>query len=139
MADIDHFKHINDMHGHLVGDAVLREVAGRLRDVLRPYDAVGRYGGEEFLVVLPGCDGTSATGLAERLRQHVAAKPVETPQGDVAVTLSLGVAAWEGVGAADPVELLRAADGAMYCAKSAGRNRTMLATCFACEFSRCLS
>ncbi len=139
LADIDHFKHINDSYGHLVGDAVLREVAGRLQDTLRPYDAVGRYGGEEFLVVLPGCDGSTASGLAERLRQHVADRPVQTQQGNVAVTLSIGIAAWEGVGDAAPVELLRAADGAMYSAKNAGRNRTMLGMSFASEFERGLS
>jgi two-component system cell cycle response regulator len=139
LADIDHFKRINDTHGHLVGDAVLREVACRLRDVLRPYDSVGRYGGEEFLLVLPGCDGPTAAGLAERLRQCVAAETVSTEEGEVPVALSLGVAAWEGEGEVDTIGLLRSADEALYSAKRTGRNRTVLAPAFARLLDRCPS
>ena len=81
--------------GHLVGDEVLRQVGQRLLAVLRPYDTVGRYGGEEFLMVLPGCDIETTTALAERLRRSVAAEPVAWDEGRIHVTLSLGVDAWE--------------------------------------------
>jgi len=76
MADIDHFKEINDVHGHIAGDHVLRQTAQRLQSVLRPYDTVGRYGGEEFLVVLSGCDANAALTLAERLRHCIDTEPV---------------------------------------------------------------
>jgi diguanylate cyclase (GGDEF)-like protein len=127
LADLDHFKHINDTFGHLAGDEVLRQAARRMVAALRPYDTVGRYGGEEFLVVLPGCDPAAALGLAERLRERVAAEPVEVERGSIRVTLSLGVTAWEQVSDGDVVALLRAADAALYAAKSAGRNRAVLA------------
>jgi two-component system, cell cycle response regulator len=120
MADIDHFKHINDTCGHLVGDAVLRQTAQRLLVGLRPYDTVGRYGGEEFLILLPGCDADAGLALAERLRRGIAGEPVA--EGGVAhsVTLSMGVATWDAQSPAG--ELLRRADQALYAAKSAGRN-----------------
>jgi diguanylate cyclase (GGDEF)-like protein len=121
MADIDHFKQINDTHGHLAGDHVLRQTAQRLLAVLRPYDTVGRYGGEEFLVVLPGCGGNVALNLAERLRQSVAAEPIAEGEEGCSVTLSLGVADWDGQMSAR--ELLQCADSALYQAKRAGRNR----------------
>jgi diguanylate cyclase (GGDEF)-like protein len=127
LADLDHFKQVNDTYGHLAGDAVLRQTASHFAEVLRPYDAVGRYGGEEFLVVLPGCDGPSAASLAERLRHHIAGAAVHTDEQTISITLSLGVAAWHGEGEADPVGLLRAADEALYRAKDAGRNRSVLA------------
>src|SRR5262249_53238821 len=118
LADADHFKRINDTFGHLFGDRVLREVAGRMMALLRPYDTVGRYGGEEFLVALPGCDARGAAGLAERLRKGVAAEPVEGLAGPLQVTLSLGVAGWRGEG--DASGLLQAADAALYQAKHEG-------------------
>jgi diguanylate cyclase (GGDEF)-like protein len=127
LADVDFFKRVNDSHGHLAGDAVLRAAAGRMRETLRPYDAVGRFGGEEFLLVLPGCGSTAAAALAERLRCHVAAAPVETMGASIPVTLSLGVCAWEGNGPPDSIALLRAADAALYRAKDSGRNRVALA------------
>jgi diguanylate cyclase (GGDEF)-like protein len=125
MADLDHFKRINDTFGHLAGDRVLRQAARRLGEALRPYDTVGRYGGEEFLVVLPGCDAGDATGLAERLRRCVADEPVDWEGCPVPVTVSLGVAASDG--AADAAGLLQTADEALYRAKGAGRNRAVLA------------
>jgi diguanylate cyclase (GGDEF)-like protein len=128
LGDVDHFKRINDTLGHLAGDRVLRQVARRLSEALRPYDTVGRYGGEEFLVVLPGCDAPDATGLAERLRRHVAAEPVDGEGGPVAVTLSLGIAVWDGTATADATELLQTADEALYRAKETGRNRVVLGT-----------
>jgi diguanylate cyclase (GGDEF)-like protein len=120
MADLDHFKQINDTHGHLAGDAALRQTAERLQAVLRPYDMIGRYGGEEFLVVLPRCGMHAALSLAERLRHHVAAEPVTEGSASIALTLSLGVAVWDGV--MTPQNLLWTADSALYAAKRAGRN-----------------
>jgi two-component system cell cycle response regulator len=128
LADLDHFKRINDTLGHLSGDSVLRQVAGQLLGSIRPYDAVGRYGGEEFLIVLPGCDSDSALGLAERLRQCIAAARIEVDGVEIQITLSLGAAISEGEAEPDAVELLRAADTALYEAKRAGRNRIQLGT-----------
>jgi diguanylate cyclase (GGDEF)-like protein len=124
LADLDHFKQINDTLGHLAGDAVLRQAAQRMLAVLRPYDSVGRYGGEEFLVVLPGCDAIATLGLAERLRQSIAAEPMLVERGPISVTLSVGVAA--APAGAPPGQLLRAADEALYHAKADGRNRAVL-------------
>jgi two-component system, cell cycle response regulator len=125
MADIDFFKKINDSHGHLVGDAVLREVGHRLQSGLRSYDSVGRYGGEEFLVVVPGCDPLNLKVTAERLRRKVADTPVETAAGPVPVTISLGLAATQvtASGLVGREALLHDADQALYAAKAAGRNR----------------
>jgi len=126
MADLDHFKQINDSSGHQAGDAVLQEVARRMQSVLRPYDALGRYGGEEFLVIAPGCNKTSSLGLAERLRRSVIATPVPILGGPIPVTLTLGVASLAEN--PNPASLLRSADDALYRGKKAGRNRSELAT-----------
>jgi two-component system, cell cycle response regulator len=125
MADIDYFKKVNDTHGHLVGDVVLQEVTRRLAAGVRPYDAVGRYGGEEFLIVFPGCAAGNLLIGAERLRQSVADLPVETRAGPIAVTLSLGLASVErdDKQMLDCEALLRTADEALYAAKARGRNR----------------
>jgi len=122
MADLDHFKQVNDGFGHQAGDAVLHAVAARMLEHLRPYDAAGRYGGEEFLLVLPGCDLRNAEALAERLRLSICGSPVETSEGVIPVTLSLGVAALAGE-EPDAAALIRAADRALYRAKEKGRNR----------------
>src|ERR1700685_3453778 len=125
MADIDYFKKINDTYGHLVGDVVLREVTRRLAAGVRPYDVVGRYGGEEFLIVFPGCTAGNLIVGAERLRQSVADHPVETSAGQIAVTLSLGLAAVEQ-GEKEMLDceaFIRSADEALYAAKARGRNR----------------
>ena len=127
MADIDHFKRINDKYGHLVGDVVLREVAHRLSSAVRAYDVTGRFGGEEFLLVFPGCAVRNAVDRAEQLRACVNREPVETPEGPISVTLSLGVAGSEAARATDPDSLLRAADVALYRAKSGGRDRVEVA------------
>jgi diguanylate cyclase (GGDEF)-like protein len=129
MADIDFFKKINDTHGHLVGDAVLREVGHRLQSGLRSYDAVGRYGGEEFLIVVPGCDALNLKVTAERLRRKIADKPVETTAGPVSVTISLGLAATQTTasGLMGREALLRDADQALYAAKARGRDRVEIA------------
>ena len=126
MADLDHFKQINDNWGHQAGDAVLQEVAARMQSVLRHYAALGRYGGEEFLVISPGYDQATAMSLAERVRGSVVATPVSTSVGLIPVTLTLGVAnLTEG---SNPESLLRSADNALYHGKRAGRNRSELAT-----------
>jgi diguanylate cyclase (GGDEF)-like protein len=122
MIDIDHFKRVNDTFGHMAGDAVLRAVAARMLLLVRPYDAVGRYGGEEFLVVLPRCDSESAVVLGERLRLNIGGDPIDTPEGMITVTISLG-AAVSGKERSDAGTLIRAADQALYRAKNNGRNR----------------
>ncbi len=127
MADLDHFKKINDTYGHIAGDAVLRETAARMRSLVRPYDAVGRYGGEEFMVVLPGCAGKCAVGIAERIRRKLGDKPMDTPEGMVPVTVSLGVAESLMDTKRDANFLVRAADAALYRAKEHGRNRVEVA------------
>ena len=121
MADIDHFKAVNDTLGHAGGDTVLREVAARLTHAIRPYDAVGRYGGEEFLFVLPRCTLSEAAGVAERVRRSVAAEPIALSRQAVPVTVSLGVAVDRGL--RDPEALVRAADAMLYQAKRGGRDR----------------
>lgn len=123
MVDLDHFKGINDTHGHRAGDQVLLQVARRLESQLRPYDSIGRYGGEEFLVVLPGCDTPSSLVLAERLRKAVSGKAVTVADGPIPVTISLGVSSNHEPHATDVEALLRATDTALYRAKNLGRNR----------------
>ena len=122
MADIDHFKRINDSLGHAAGDEVLKEVGRRLKSDLRVYDVVGRYGGEEFLIVLPGCDLTTGARRADELRNLVAKDPIFTPFGTTTATISLGVTATSNCESALS-DLLREADMCMYAAKKKGRNR----------------
>jgi diguanylate cyclase (GGDEF)-like protein len=125
VIDIDHFKSVNDGHGHDAGDAVLREVADRLVRNVRLKDMVGRWGGEEFLAVLPNTATQGAAQLAERLRQVVADEPCHLPDGGaMQVTISLGCAA-SVIG--DARTLVRSADAAMYQAKGSGRNRVVVA------------
>jgi len=123
MADVDHFKAVNDSLGHLAGDEVLRTVAGRLQRQIRGYDSIGRYGGEEFLMVLPGCSRDEAREVAERLRRHVEETPAEWAGTRVPVTISLGVVSLPRVVADAPEPVIDAADHALYEAKRGGRNR----------------
>lgn len=120
LADLDHFKAVNDTHGHLAGDIVLKEAACRMRACVRSYDSVGRYGGEEFLIVVPTGDGNSTAAVAERVREAISEKPVMTESGPISVTASLGIAVSID---RDVKEVLRSADEALYCAKARGRNR----------------
>ena len=128
MVDIDHFKKVNDTHGHLAGDAVLKAVAARIRDDCRTGDLVVRYGGEEFMVVLPHTPAASLAELGERLRLGVARLPVPLPGGEssLEVTVSIGAAAC-GAGTETPESLIARADEALYAAKRAGRNRVVVA------------
>jgi diguanylate cyclase (GGDEF)-like protein len=125
MLDVDHFKSVNDRYGHAVGDQVLRALADRCRAALRSIDVLGRYGGEEFAIMLPGTQRhNGAMILAERIRQQVAQEPVQTDAGPVRVTVSVGVAGMEA-DTPDPGELFKRADSALYEAKQAGRNRVV--------------
>jgi two-component system, cell cycle response regulator len=126
MLDIDHFKLINDTYGHLTGDAVLREVTQRISKAVRSYDSVGRYGGEEFVIVLPGCSREQVDQGAERVRAAVDNGPVWVSESPIAVTASIGAAVTTH-GAISDKEILAAADAALYRAKRIGRNRTVVA------------
>jgi diguanylate cyclase (GGDEF)-like protein len=127
LLDIDHFKNVNDTYGHPAGDAVLREVTKRLQTDVRPYDAVGRYGGEEFLILLPGCNGTETREKAERLRESIFRTPVPTASGILNVTMSIGAVASGDWPEAFASQILQMADLALYRAKEEGRNRTVMA------------
>jgi diguanylate cyclase (GGDEF)-like protein len=122
MGDLDHFKQINDSHGHPAGDEVLKNVALRLRSELRPYDLAGRYGGEEFLLILPTCDLAAAARRAEQLRLSISEDPIQTHAGSLPVTLSLGVTVSRAEAQFSVQELLQQADHALYRAKERGRN-----------------
>jgi diguanylate cyclase (GGDEF)-like protein len=127
IADLDHFKLINDTAGHLAGDTVLREVTGRMQAAVRPYDAVGRYGGEEFLILLPGCDESATGNKAEQLRNTVMRRPIDTSSGPLRVSLSFGGVTAGDWPDANSNQLLRMADTALYRAKAEGRNRVVMA------------
>ncbi len=120
MLDIDHFKKINDTYGHSAGDAVLKEIVNRINAVIRPYDLLGRFGGEEFLVVVPGACAADIITISERIRQRISGTKVCVDQLEIAVTASQGIVAWDGKSSVD--EMIRAADDALYRAKKAGRN-----------------
>jgi diguanylate cyclase (GGDEF)-like protein/PAS domain S-box-containing protein len=127
LADLDHYKNVNDMYGHPVGDQVLREIARRFVHAVRGYDLVGRYGGEEFLLILGGCSATEAMARADQLRQSIEASPVATSCGSIPVTISIGVLPAQEW-AYPPVEdVLREVDVALYRAKADGRNCCKLA------------
>jgi two-component system cell cycle response regulator len=121
LADVDHFKRINDRYGHGAGDAALVTVVQRISATLRPYDLIGRYGGEEFLVIAPGCDLALTQKLAERIRAAVSDEGVELGHENVTLTVSLGITL--GTADSDPEFLVAVADSAMYQAKRQGRNR----------------
>jgi len=122
MADLDRFKLVNDTWGHPVGDTVLAEVAARMTSCIRPYDALGRYGGEEFLLVLPGCDGESAFKIAQRVQLAVSDRSIATSAGPISLTISVGVASTADLPSASGTDLVKGADTALYDAKRQGRN-----------------
>jgi two-component system cell cycle response regulator len=128
MCDLDHFKNVNDTYGHLVGDDVLRETAKRLLASVRSYDFVGRYGGEEFLVVLNNCNPSYAFARAQEICKAIAQKPVLSTSGPVPITMSLGLLLNQEWGRRPVEELLHEADTALYAAKAAGRNCVKVAS-----------
>ncbi len=128
MCDLDHFKSVNDTYGHLAGDDVLKETSKRLLASVRSYDFVGRYGGEEFLVVLNNCNPAYAFARAEEIRKAIAQKPVSSSSGPVPITMSLGLLVSQEWGCLPVEELLHEADTALYAAKAAGRNCVRVAS-----------
>ncbi|MDP9148381.1 MAG: diguanylate cyclase [Myxococcota bacterium] len=127
MLDLDRFKAINDAHGHLAGDAVLEAVSYRVKKAVRAYDIVGRYGGEEILIVLPQCEPAAARAIAERTLAALSENPVRFGNVFVPVTASIGVATSHRAPETAPSALIQLADEALYRAKAAGRNRVELA------------
>lgn len=125
LADLDHFKAINDTWGHAAGDVALKEVTGRIMASLRPYDSVGRYGGEEFLIVLPGADLEEASALADRVRQEIGSAPIAWQNISIPVSCSFGVTCGFGEPSLTAADLINTADEALYAAKHAGRNRVI--------------
>ncbi len=123
MSDIDYFKKVNDTFGHIAGDAVLRETAKRMCSSLRPYDEIGRYGGEEFLIIMPGCDAQNAIRNAERLRLCVEKSAMDTSEGMIPVTMCFGVTAITHGKTEEVNAIIHTADKALYRAKAGGRNR----------------
>ncbi len=128
LIDLDHFKLVNDTRGHLAGDAVLKEVSRRMVGNVRPYDTVGRYGGEEFIVVAPSCGRSGAIALAERILNSLRSAPIDTDGGPVRVTVSCGIAVSSAAKPLDGQGLIHLADEALYRAKELGRNRSEFAT-----------
>ena len=124
MVDIDCFKEVNDEHGHATGDAALKHVADRISSSLRGADLVGRWAGDEFLLVLPHLNEDEAAALAARLNEHIGKSPLTTAKADVVLELSIGVAQWHGESAS---ELVDRADKALYAVKRAGRNSFAIA------------
>ena len=124
MADIDHFKSVNDTHGHLAGDGVLKEVAKRIKSSLRGFDVVGRYGGEEFMLILHKADISNARMVAERIRSRIAATPIDLEDALLDVTISMGVAMAKKD--EDVNSLVERADKALYQAKINGKNQSII-------------
>jgi diguanylate cyclase (GGDEF)-like protein len=122
MGDLDYFKRINDTYGHSVGDFVICEAARRIGEAARRYDLLARVGGEEFLIILPGCNEDTACEIAERIRSAIGDVPIQSPAGPLTVTMSIGAAAWQPGNAAHAQRLWETADQALYRVKERGRN-----------------
>jgi diguanylate cyclase (GGDEF)-like protein len=122
MIDVDHFKNINDSYGHQTGDEVLMEIANRIRRAVRDFDLVGRWGGEEFLVLFNNCSLVAAKIVCDRIRGLICENPIRTPSGGIKVTVSIGLSEWN-IRFQSPKNLIAAADQALYSAKGNGRNR----------------
>jgi two-component system cell cycle response regulator len=127
MLDLDHFKAVNDVYGHLVGDRVLRAVARACRRVLREGDVLVRFGGEEFLILLPGAGMVDVRQIGERVRRAIAETSVLEGDQSIAVTVSLGGTTYRDSGSSSPEQLVAQADAALYEAKAAGRDRLQVA------------
>lgn len=125
ILDLDHFKRVNDTYGHLVGDEVLRETTRRIKSIVRDYDILGRYGGEEFLIIIPGASREGGLNVYERIREGIACPPMNTSAIPVTVTASMGVVEYNGV--MEEQELIQLADDALYQAKEHGRNMVVCA------------
>jgi len=126
MVDIDHFKNVNDTYGHIVGDQILKASAPRMSLALRQYDYIGRYGGEEFIIITTNCDLNEATKIAERLRTSISDTSFQTTSGKIDITISLGVFSNNLDKDTDIDSLIRTADDLLYKAKTAGRNRMII-------------
>jgi diguanylate cyclase (GGDEF)-like protein len=126
MIDIDHFKRINDRYGHLIGDEVLVEVSERLKKAIRPYDRIGRYGGDEILVVLPNCGSKESKTIAKRLYDSVVQEKIPTEVGSLKIYISIGCVSNEKHTQASKMELIQASDTALLSAKKKGRDRIIL-------------
>jgi diguanylate cyclase (GGDEF)-like protein len=131
IVDLDHFKHVNDTYGHLAGDAVLREAARRMQNSIRQYDSIGRYGGEEFLILFPGCSEVDSFAQADRLRKQLAQSEMSLLESSLRVTASFGVTTAMPGESWTPESLIRRADEALYVAKKSGRNRVEILSCMA--------
>jgi diguanylate cyclase (GGDEF)-like protein len=128
MLDLDHFKQVNDTHGHPTGDVILYETARMIREMAREIDMIGRYGGEEFIAILPGADEEAAAQFAERIRRRVEEHTYRDEATTVRMSVSCGVASFPGEKIASPDDLIRYADDALYVAKESGRNRVVRAS-----------
>jgi two-component system cell cycle response regulator len=128
IVDLDHFKQVNDTYGHLAGDAVLREAARRMQNSIRQYDSIGRYGGEEFLILFPGCSATDSYAQADRLRKQLGQAEMSVNDQSLRITASFGVTTAMPGEAWTEEALIRKADEALYVAKKSGRNRVEILT-----------
>jgi len=126
MLDIDHFKRINDTYGHLVGDRVIIEVTSRLQKQVRSYDKIGRYGGDELLLVLPGVGRAHAHSIAERIRRSICDEKIKTEAGALETTVSLGVSIFDNTSKPSTKKIIEESDYALYMAKKRGRNKTVI-------------
>jgi len=129
MTDIDHFKQVNDRYGHLAGDQVLKQFVSQMKQVIRPYDFIGRFGGEEFILCLPDCSINQGRDIAERMRSKIEATPMHISTGGppIHITASFGISSFSTTGEKNAELLIKKADDALYAAKNDGRNCVRMA------------